>query len=524
MPNAEPPPYDVQVEDGIPVHLPSGAVYYVLTSDEQRYLVDRITRYLADNHFVNVSDMQDIDRMITFELLIHRWTLYLSKGRDYFDDDIDTKKYSDMVQDYSREVRQLKKSLGVDKSTRDRTRGDDSVAALWDNLRRRAQEFGYMRNAQFAQVITSFQRIQAMIQFRDNCLAGETPVITRSGVRPIAALVGHEVELLDANGGWVKSEVTCRGEQELWTIELDRDGARKIVRATAEHRWFAHKRTANGRQRELTTAELEPGDRLVSIYGKHRHLDPSPWGIARGITFGDGSLQDEAGAGCIVRLCGEKAELLKWFPLSPTRTTGGDPVVTGLPWDWKDAPPLDADSAFLLGWLAGYFAADGSVDLSGCPHLDSADRRHVELARDVCVRLGLATTGISSYVRTGYGATSTMWRLRFPLGALGPELLLRTKHANRYRPRSSRSFTSWKVMEVRQRSGWELVYCPAVPTTRSFVLEGNILTGNCDPQERKENACEDGDVIEVIREEVAKFNQIDEKFRFERQAIWVRQQ
>lgn len=167
MPDAR--PYEVLAEDGIAVELPSGATYYVLTDEEARYLQERITQYLEHNHFVNISDMQDIDKMITFELLIHRWTMWLSKGKDYFDEAINVKQYSDMTQDYSREVRQLKKALGVDKSTRDRTRGDDSISALWSNLQRRAREFGYMRNKQYEQVIVSFQRLKALMIFHQRC-------------------------------------------------------------------------------------------------------------------------------------------------------------------------------------------------------------------------------------------------------------------------------------------------------------------------------------------------------------------
>lgn len=162
-------PYEIQSDGGIPVQLPSGALYFVITDEEERYLTDRISRYLTDNHFVNVSDVQDIDKMITFELLIFRWTLWISKGRDYFDEDINVKQFAEMVKEYSTEVRQLKKSLGVDKTTRDRTRGDDSIAALWENLQRRAAEFGYKRNEELVAVITAFQRVKAMITFHDNC-------------------------------------------------------------------------------------------------------------------------------------------------------------------------------------------------------------------------------------------------------------------------------------------------------------------------------------------------------------------
>lgn len=161
--------YDQVAEDGIPVELPSGATYYTITHAEAEYLRDRIERYMSDNHFINVSDIQEIDRLITLETLVHRWTMWMSKGRNYYDEDINIKQHSDMVQDASREIRQMKKAIGLDKPSRDKVRGDDSIGALWDHLLRRAREFGYMRNEQYVQVITSFQRIKALIQFMDNC-------------------------------------------------------------------------------------------------------------------------------------------------------------------------------------------------------------------------------------------------------------------------------------------------------------------------------------------------------------------
>jgi hypothetical protein len=202
--------YEIQAGAGIPVQLPSGATYHVLTDEEERYLNDKIRRYLSDNHFVNVSDVQDIDKMITFELLIHRWSSWISKGRDYFDEDINDKKYSEMVKEYSTEVRQLKKALGVDKSTRDRTRGDDSIASLWANLQRRAAEFGYKRNEEFVQVITSFQRLKAMVTFHDNCDALERKE-NACDIEDVLEVLRDEIAKFDAIDETFKFE-----KQALW--------------------------------------------------------------------------------------------------------------------------------------------------------------------------------------------------------------------------------------------------------------------------------------------------------------------
>lgn len=164
-------PYDVAVEQGIAVRLPSGATFYVLTQDEAEYLNERVRRYMAENRFINISDHQDIDKMVTFELFVQRWSLWLSRGQDYFGDDIEPSEQrvlADRISSYSTELRQLKKNLGIDKVTRDRQRGDDSTAAYLDQLRIRAREFGIMRNEQFAKAIELFQQLNALIVVHDN--------------------------------------------------------------------------------------------------------------------------------------------------------------------------------------------------------------------------------------------------------------------------------------------------------------------------------------------------------------------
>lgn len=161
--------FEVEVDEGIPVRLPSGANFLVLTDSEKNYVEERVTRYLADNHFVNVSDFQDIDKMVIFELFMHRWSLWMSKGVDYYNDPVDAKVLAQQLNAYSTELRLLKKNLGIDKVARDRQRGDDSAAAYLDNLRRRAKEFGVMRNKQSAKAIELFQQLKSLIILHDNC-------------------------------------------------------------------------------------------------------------------------------------------------------------------------------------------------------------------------------------------------------------------------------------------------------------------------------------------------------------------
>lgn len=156
-------------EDGLPVKLPSGATIKVLTSDEVAYIEDRVKRYLADNHFVNVSDFQDVDRMLTMEVLVYRWGQWLGRGRDYFGEPVDEGPLRRSMNDWSGEIRQLKKALGIDKATRDREKGTDSWPVYLQNLLARAKEFGVMREDQLTKALELIQQLIALITLHDNC-------------------------------------------------------------------------------------------------------------------------------------------------------------------------------------------------------------------------------------------------------------------------------------------------------------------------------------------------------------------
>jgi hypothetical protein len=150
------------------VMLPSGGLFYV-HDREVAYFNDRCSKYQTDNHFTNISDLQDLDRLLVAELLIQRWGTWVSQKRDYWNDPVDENATQKMIREHSGEVRQLKKALGLDKETRDKVRGEDSVDAYVKALRRRAKEFGYMRNAQAAKAIELWQELSSIILLYDNC-------------------------------------------------------------------------------------------------------------------------------------------------------------------------------------------------------------------------------------------------------------------------------------------------------------------------------------------------------------------
>lgn len=150
------------------VQLPSGAEFDV-HPQEVDYFQERVERYGKDNHFTNISDLQDVDRMLMAELLCYRWGRWISTQRDYWGDPVDVNEIQKQFKEHSTELRQLKKLLGIDKVARDKQRGDDSVAAYIENLRLRAKEFGIMREGQLAKALELFRQLQALLTLHRNC-------------------------------------------------------------------------------------------------------------------------------------------------------------------------------------------------------------------------------------------------------------------------------------------------------------------------------------------------------------------
>lgn len=159
---------DLIPEDGIEVTTPSGSTFKVLNQAEYDYFTDVSARYLRDNHFTNITDLQDLDRVIQMELMCWRWNQWLSAERDYYGDQIDPEKIQRAINEFAKEIRLTKKAMGIDKNTRDKDKGE-SVADFIDKLRIRAKEFGVMRNEQAAKAISLFMELRSLITFHDNC-------------------------------------------------------------------------------------------------------------------------------------------------------------------------------------------------------------------------------------------------------------------------------------------------------------------------------------------------------------------
>ncbi len=320
-----------------------------------------------------------------------------------------------------------------------------------------------------------------------NCLHPDTRFITDEGIRSLRDCLGKTVKVLGKGGGWRDAEIRSFGDQPTWRIRLQRYGDEKTVIATADHLWPVRKAAGRTDYRWVATDALRSSNRIAGMYGRVRHnVRPSSVGVAAGFTFGDGNVpKHSSGQVTPARafLCGDKDKALLPYFASCRITTDDRGVVTAhdLPRAWKRHPDLDESQTYLYGWLAGYFAADGTM-AGGMARLSSARRENLEVVREVCVRLGIGTNPIRTEMRRGYGAEETaLHTVSLLVSTLRADFFIIPEHRKRFMKRSDETPrpADWQVIEVVPTGRVEEVMCAVVPDGNVFTLEDNLLTHNC---------------------------------------------
>jgi ribonucleoside-triphosphate reductase (thioredoxin) len=319
-----------------------------------------------------------------------------------------------------------------------------------------------------------------------NCFGSETKVLTREGLKQIGNLAGTEQELMVSTGKWIKAPIHNFGPDNLFSVKISRGKKEtKTIRATANHKWFA-KEKYDDPFTVINTEHLKKGFRLQSFYGQSsKTTKPSPQGIAHGLVFGDGSCTKRVSR---ITLCGEKNRpLIKYFPLNDVSyTKEKDPVIIGMPAAYKAAPSFGESRKYLLGFLMGYFAADGSV--SPQVTMSSTNKDNLILFKDIALICGINSYSITKENRLSNltNKNSTLYKLTLDKKTLSPDFFLIEKHKSNFeedyakkKARKRKTDESWIVQKVSNLNIVEDVYCATVPEYENFILDGGILTHNC---------------------------------------------
>lgn len=336
-----------------------------------------------------------------------------------------------------------------------------------------------------------------------SCLAGETLVMTPDGDVPIRDLAGTSATVLTWTKGerqsprWVQAPIRSYGVQPLVEVVLQRGVDRQVIHATPEHRWITrYRRSGNDGggvgYAERITSQLAPGHTIPSIFGRSgasrvRHFSA---GVPHGLVYGDGTI-DNTGGSRIALFGAKNMALIKYFPNEVSsigqRPQDAEPyaVITGMSRTWKSLPSPAESAAYLYGFLAGWFAADGRVGASGGAMLYSANRESLEQARLLARRVGLGTYPVRAGKSGGNDCAGqwiepgVMYSLSFVGAHLDSTFFLIDKHRERWNAARRVAPMAWTVVSVSPTSRVEDVYCAEVPGSENFVLAENVLTGNC---------------------------------------------
>lgn len=310
------------------------------------------------------------------------------------------------------------------------------------------------------------------------CFSGDTKILTKNGLRRLDELVDRSILVLNKNHGWEEAKVKCFERQNMKKLTLIRYGVDKTFLVTGNHVWFVIGN--NGKTVELDTEHLTAGMKIPFNTAKTwSDVEPSPFGIAHGFFIGDGDKVEHRRA----NFCGDKEALLPYF--TPAKVFGDEREknTRGIPNAFLKLPALSEPVGYLYGWLAGYFAADGSVDDNSRCTISSTNKEYLEFVRDVLCVLGMPVNEIRYQDRVSNFTTEMgrVYILTLSSEYLREDFFIRPSHKEKWIAKSTgdRKHRAWIVKSVEDTDIVDDVYCVVVYGTQSFTLDGNVLTHNC---------------------------------------------
>ena len=338
-----------------------------------------------------------------------------------------------------------------------------------------------------------------------NCFHGDTEVLTKEfGYIKIkdAASLG-KLHVFNIKSQWKSVHFSNYGGQHLTELVLKRgkfNGPTQTLKVTADHDWFVQSRNQIVSKK---TSELGHGDIIPFRFPARpvRDLDVYRLGVQHGIVYGDGSSQGSKGASSLeykVRLCGEKSELLSYFPEMDGHKVlycpsyKGDPLVmidksSFHPYVEKGnlkSLPVTNDESYLSGFLRGLIAADGSVTRPSSTTINVyGDLETLEFVQAVAPIVGIEPQLLRILYRAGENSNlgkrnKDLWSLNLFAGTMTEDDFLRSSHTSNFvRPKSEHLY--WRVIDIYEGNEYEKVYCCEEEETHSFTLANGILTGNC---------------------------------------------
>ena len=157
----------------VDVVLVSGKTSKVMSDLEAEWFNETRDTYLAQTKFDQTTDLRDLDRLLIMELMIFRWTQWLSAGVDYEGFEVGAEQIRRNIKEYSDQITKVKESMGLNKKARDDAANDGNFAQWISDLKARAKVFGVHRENQLTSALTLFQQLSGIITTYDRSDAEE---------------------------------------------------------------------------------------------------------------------------------------------------------------------------------------------------------------------------------------------------------------------------------------------------------------------------------------------------------------
>jgi hypothetical protein len=141
----------------------SGEELTVLTPVEQRWFTNSRDMYLSQTKFTETTDLRDLDRLLSQELMVFRMTQWLSAGVDYHGFEADETLLRRNLREYSEQISRLKSSMNLNKAARDDAANSGDVSVYISELLARAKEFGIMREKQLTRALVLMNELAAIL-------------------------------------------------------------------------------------------------------------------------------------------------------------------------------------------------------------------------------------------------------------------------------------------------------------------------------------------------------------------------
>lgn len=321
-----------------------------------------------------------------------------------------------------------------------------------------------------------------------NPVTGDTEVLVRGrGMTPIAKLIDSDEQVLNVEGRWADASFRSYGVQPTFTVSArkNRTQQRQNINATANHRWVLEDGTV------VPTSSLKIGDRLAYATAPRPDTNNIDYklGLIHGLIYGDGTstYTQERLKGYHIRLCGSSRELLGLFEnhgkVCYPPSANGDPVVMlygsfAKTHNLKSLPDPSETEEYLLGFIRGWLAADGSVSVKGAATL-CANQEGVDWFNANAGLVGMLSTGCYELNPTTNfgGRKARTFSMRLDNYSMIAEDFIILSKRDRF---VSREFDRCYVVDSVSATGMEEeVFCAEVPDTNTFVLASGLVTGNC---------------------------------------------